>query len=59
MKVGVLALQGDVREHIEDCFDDVGAFLLPHPGFEVVNPNFDGDVEKIRKPFRTLCESAG
>jgi len=45
----------DVREHIEDCFDDVGAFLLPHPGFEVVNPNFDGDVEKIRKPFRTLC----
>ena len=46
----------DVREHIEDCFDDVGAFLLPHPGFEVTNPNFDGDVEKIRKPFRTLCE---
>ena len=32
-----------------------GAFLLPHPGFEVTNPNFDGDVEKIRKPFRTLC----
>jgi atlastin len=47
----------DVREHIHECFDDVGAFLLPHPGFEVVNPNFDGDVEKIRKPFRTLCES--
>lgn len=24
----------------------------------MVNPNFDGDVEKIRKPFRTLCELA-
>ena len=23
-----------------------------------MNPNFDGDVEKIRKPFRTLCELA-
>ena len=45
----------DVREHIDECFDQVGAFLLPHPGFDVVNPSFDGDIEKIRRPFRTLC----
>lgn len=44
----------DVREHIHDCFDEVGTFLLPHPGFEVVNPNFDGDVEKIRKVKKAL-----
>ena len=46
----------DVRDHIHDCFESVGAFLLPHPGFDVINPHFDGDIEKIREPFRTLLQ---
>ena len=33
-----------VREHIQSCFNTVDAFALPHPGFEVADPNFDGDV---------------
>ena len=32
-----------VRKHITDCFETVDAFLLPHPGFEVVKKNYDGE----------------
>jgi hypothetical protein len=45
-----------VRDHIHDCFEAVGAFLLPHPGFDVIAKDFDGDIEKIRQPFRTLLQ---
>jgi atlastin len=31
-----------VRKHIKDCFETVDAFLLPHPGFEVIKKNYDG-----------------
>eukprot|EP00735_Rhodelphis_limneticus_P010447 TRINITY_DN3191_c0_g1::TRINITY_DN3191_c0_g1_i1::g.3530::m.3530 TRINITY_DN3191_c0_g1::TRINITY_DN3191_c0_g1_i1::g.3530 ORF type:complete len:582 (-),score=191.75,sp/Q58D72/ATLA1_BOVIN/47.04/8e-165,GBP/PF02263.14/2.9e-76,GBP_C/PF02841.9/1.8e-05 TRINITY_DN3191_c0_g1_i1:1531-3225(-) len=41
-----------VRQHIRSCFDDIRAFLLPHPGFEVTeDPNFDGRVSLIRPHF--------
>ena len=43
-----------VRKHIKDCFETVDAFLLPHPGFEVVKKNYDGDFGKIRNTFKQL-----
>jgi len=44
----------DIREHLHDCFEHIGAFLLPHPGLEVTNKHYDGDIEKIRPQFWTL-----
>ena len=43
-----------VRKHINDCFETVDAFLLPHPGFEVVKKSYDGDFGKIRNTFKQL-----
>ena len=43
-----------VRTHIKDCFETVDAFLLPHPGFEVVKKSYDGDFGKIRPTFKKL-----
>lgn len=32
-----------LRQHIRKCFDQVGCFLMPHPGLKVAtNPHFDG-----------------
>ena len=34
------------------CFDNISCWLLPHPGFEVTNRKFDGDISKTRDIFR-------
>ena len=32
-----------IREHIRACFENIGCFLMPHPGLKVAtNPHFDG-----------------
>ena len=46
----------EIREHIQDSFQQVKIFLLPHPGFDVPEPDYDGDVSKIRDVFRELLE---
>eukprot|EP00736_Rhodelphis_marinus_P003744 Rmarinus@m.12542 len=41
-----------VREHIQDCFENVEGFLMPHPGFDVTeDPDYDGKVSAIRPAF--------
>lgn len=42
------------REQIAKCFEKVGCFLLPHPGFSVTKKNYDGSIDKIEGPFRGL-----
>uniref|UniRef100_A0A0M3KCL2 GB1/RHD3-type G domain-containing protein n=1 Tax=Anisakis simplex TaxID=6269 RepID=A0A0M3KCL2_ANISI len=33
------------RQRLEDCFNRIGCYLLPHPGLKVTeNPLFDGDI---------------
>ena len=44
----------EIREHIQESFEKVGIFLLPHPGFAVPEPDYDGDISKIRDVFRDL-----
>ena len=46
----------EIREHIRDSFEKVSIFLLPHPGFEVPDPEYDGEVSKIRDVFREMLE---
>ena len=46
----------EIREHIRDSFEKVSIFLLPHPGFDVPDPEYDGEVSKIRDVFREMLE---
>ena len=46
----------EIREHINESFDKVSIFLLPHPGFAVPEPDYDGDISKIRDVFRELLQ---
>jgi len=44
----------EVREQIKLCYETVSCWLLPHPGFEVIKKNFDGDLNKVDPSFRRL-----
>jgi hypothetical protein len=43
-----------VRKHIQECFETVDAFLLPHPGLKVVKKKYDGDFGQIRDVFKKM-----
>nr|CCA26450.1 atlastinlike protein putative [Albugo laibachii Nc14] len=44
----------NTREQIFSCFEDVNCFLLPHPGHEVTEREYDGNVEAIDDRFLEL-----
>lgn len=44
----------DTREHINSCFENIGCFILPHPGFKVTKKTYDGSIGDIRPEFRSL-----
>lgn len=42
-----------LRNRIESSFDDIGGFLMPHPGFKVAHGNnFTGYIQEIDSDFR-------
>ncbi|CAG9809102.1 unnamed protein product [Chironomus riparius] len=44
----------DVRKYIKESFDQRLCFLMPHPGFEVVNNNnYDGRFSALSEDFQT------
>lgn len=47
----------DTREQISSCFERVACFLLPHPGHEVTEREYDGSVEAIDNRFLELLTS--
>lgn len=44
----------DTREQISSCFESVECFLLPHPGHEVTEREYDGSVDAIDNRFLEL-----
>ena len=46
------------REHINSCFEQVGCFLMPHPGKVVAtNPSFKGQLSDIDVEFQEYLSS--
>ncbi|CAG2187423.1 ATL [Mytilus edulis] len=42
-----------LRSHIKSCFENIGCFLMPHPGLKVAtNPKFDGRLKDIEPDFK-------
>lgn len=46
----------DLREHIRSCFDKVSCFLMPHPGFKVSNPSYNGNFSELSTEFRNALK---
>eukprot|EP01138_Halocafeteria_seosinensis_P009460 gb/GECG01009668.1/.p1 GENE.gb/GECG01009668.1/~~gb/GECG01009668.1/.p1 ORF type:complete len:638 (+),score=94.25 gb/GECG01009668.1/:1-1914(+) len=46
----------DVREHIQNSFDSITCYQIPHPGLELVENAYDGNVSVIRQLFRAYVE---
>ncbi|XP_018007370.2 atlastin isoform X2 [Hyalella azteca] len=44
----------DVRRDLRKCFRDINCYLMPHPGFKVIQyANFDGRLADIEEEFLT------
>ena len=44
----------ETREQITNCFEKIGCYLLPHPGFSVTKKTYDGSVSQIEDGFLRL-----
>ncbi|XP_065836578.1 atlastin-2-like [Oscarella lobularis] len=46
------------HQHVQQCFDALTCFLMPHPGFEVTeNEQFEGRLPDIRGEFKTQLKN--
>ncbi|KAL7525624.1 hypothetical protein ACHAWF_001439 [Thalassiosira exigua] len=46
----------ETREHINACFEEVGCYMMTHPGFAVIKNRYEGDVSKIEPLFLRLLD---
>jgi atlastin len=46
----------DTRDQITSCFEDVGCYMMTHPGFTVIKNKYEGDVSKIEPLFMRLLD---
>lgn len=46
----------DTRDQISSCFEDVGCYMMTHPGFGVIKNKYEGDVSKIEPLFMRLLD---
>lgn len=45
------------RQQIDQCYNDISCWMLPHPGFEVTECNYSGQINKIRPDFIKQMET--
>lgn len=41
----------EIRKNILNCFEDIGGFLMPHPGLKVIGHKSKGTISEIEKEF--------
>ena len=39
------------RQQINQCYENISCSMLPHPGFDVTEHNYNGEINKIRSGF--------
>lgn len=44
------------RDQITSCFEEIGCFMMTHPGFSVIKNKYEGDVSKIEPLFMRLLD---
>ena len=44
----------ETRRHIEECYQNIGVFMLPNPGKEVMKKNYDGSLMNVDPSFLSL-----
>lgn len=48
----------ELRINLQECFDTLNCYLLPHPGLKVTtSPEFDGKLKDIEPEFRTRVKA--
>lgn len=41
---------------VVQAFENIGIFLLPHPGLKLTKKNYDGDIKSIEESFLKLLD---
>lgn len=46
----------DTREQILSCFEEVGCYILTHPGFAVTEKKYEGCVKVVDPTFKSFMD---
>eukprot|EP00045_Choanoeca_perplexa_P006871 m.59916 g.59916 ORF g.59916 m.59916 type:complete len:604 (-) comp13827_c0_seq1:62-1873(-) len=46
----------EVREWLQECYEEIGCFLLPDPGKKIKKPDFTGNMGALEEDFRDLVK---
>eukprot|EP00584_Thalassiosira_punctigera_P008504 CAMPEP_0172531176 /NCGR_PEP_ID=MMETSP1067-20121228/4678_1 /TAXON_ID=265564 ORGANISM="Thalassiosira punctigera, Strain Tpunct2005C2" /NCGR_SAMPLE_ID=MMETSP1067 /ASSEMBLY_ACC=CAM_ASM_000444 /LENGTH=690 /DNA_ID=CAMNT_0013315525 /DNA_START=49 /DNA_END=2121 /DNA_ORIENTATION=+ len=46
----------ETRDQINSCFEEIGCFMMTHPGFAVIKNKYEGDVSRIEPLFMSLLD---